>query len=71
MITKLLLEGALKIVSIRKDSNKTKRIAQVYSPREATPELILKETEPNMFKDMVNNVLFKLTNEGMVRVAEA
>lgn len=71
MITKLLLEGALKIVSIRKDSNKAKRVAQVYSPREATPELILKETEPNMFKDMVNNVLFKLTNEGMVRVAEA
>jgi hypothetical protein len=71
MITKLLLEGALKIVSIRKDSNKTKRVAQVYSPREAAPELILKETEPNMFKDMVNGILFKLTNEGMVKVAEA
>ena len=69
MITKLILDGALKLVQVCKYSNHKNRIAKVLDPRGTVPEHIYYEVTPNMFKDTVNNKLFKLTPEGMENIA--
>lgn len=69
MITKLVVDSVLKLVQVCKYSNKNNRVAKVYNPREAVPENILTEVQPNIFKDMVNNKLFKLTPTGMENIA--
>ena len=68
MITKLILDGVLKLVQVCKHENKV-RTARVFNPRESVPEGLLHEVTPNIFKDKVNNKLFKLTSEGMINLA--
>lgn len=66
MITSLLIEGVLKLVSVRKDSNKTKKTAQVYNVRESIPESVLDEIGENIFVERGGSAHYKLTNMGMV-----
>ncbi len=66
MITSLLIEGVLKIVSIRKDSNKSKKTAQVFDPRGNVPETVLDEIGENIFVERGTSNRFALTNLGMV-----
>ena len=66
MITSLLIEGVLKIVSIRKDSNKSKKTAQVFDPRGNVPEAVLDEIGENIFVERGTSNRFALTNLGMV-----
>ena len=66
MITSLLIEGVLKIVSIRKDSNKSKKTAQVFDPRGSVPEAILDEIGENIFVERGTSNRYSLTNLGMV-----
>jgi hypothetical protein len=43
MFTSLLIDGVLKIVSIRKDKNKKHSVARIYNPNQNIPEAVLNE----------------------------
>lgn len=64
MITRLIVDGLLKLVSVRKDEHSSKRIARVYDPACQIPEGVIVEKENNIFYDEVNNRIFKLTKLG-------
>jgi hypothetical protein len=68
MISALLLNGVLKLIQVRKDTNKNKRVCRIYDPRATIPENILDEVIPDsdLFKDKVTGKRFKFTREGMI-----
>lgn len=66
MIAPLLWKGVLKLVHIRKDSNKNTNVARVYNVRETTPEAIFTEIAPNCFEDTLTGDLFKVLDGAMV-----
>ena len=65
MITKLVVDGVLYIVSIWKYDNQSRRTAKVYDPRQSTPEKVLEEIETNVFLDQEYNKKYILTPLGM------
>lgn len=67
MITKLLLDGALKLVQVIKHETGLKT-ARIYNPREAVPEKILYEDyhQENIFHDEVDNRKYLYTQSGMI-----
>lgn len=64
MITTLIVDGLLKLASIRKDEHSTNRIARIYDPACQIPEGIIVEQDKNIFYDEVNDRSFKLTKLG-------
>lgn len=68
MITALLLDKVLKLVSIRKDEHSKKQVARIYNPRETVPEAIYHETDKNIFHDDVTGRKFHLTPTGLIGI---
>lgn len=68
MIAPLIWKGVLKLVQIRRDSNKNTNVARVYNPREQTPEAIFVEIAPNCYEDSLTGDLFKVLNNKMVAI---
>lgn len=64
MITKLLVDGVLKLVQIRKSQNKN--VARVYDPKSQIPETILNEIAPNCYENGLTGDLFKVEDGAMV-----
>ncbi len=64
MITHVLLNGILKLVSIRKTDKGN--VARIYNPREAVPEAIFPEIAPNCYENQIDGGLFKLLDGKMV-----
>lgn len=60
MIVRLLIDGMLHLVHIRKDSNKEQRTARVHEATTNQPVSVMTEIEKNRFKDEVNNKVYNL-----------
>lgn len=68
MITTVLLNRVLKLVSIRKDSNSDKQVARIYDLKSTVPENILHEKEKNIFHDDLTGEKFHLTPTGLIGI---
>lgn len=68
MITTKLINGILKLVTIRKDKNSDKQVAWVYDLKSTVPETILHEKEKNIFHDNLTGEKFHLTPTGMIGI---
>ncbi len=66
MIAPLIWKGVLKLVQIRKDSNKKTNVARVYHPTQQLPEAIFTEIAPNCYEDELTGDLFKVLDGAMV-----
>ena len=58
MITAAIINGIAKVIWVRKDQNKSKRIARIYSLSSVEPERIVEETIPGVFRDKINKERF-------------
>lgn len=64
MFTRLLIDGALKIVHVISYKNK-KRIARIYGLNKTIPEAVLFEIENDKFLDTISDKGYRLTPTGM------
>jgi hypothetical protein len=67
MITKLLVDGALKLVQVIRYGNK-KSVARLYDPKGTIPEAVLFEIQENMFLDINTDKSYQLTSTGMIGI---
>ena len=65
MITKLVMDGVLKLVQVCKHNAESKRVARIFDPRGVIPEAVYNEIEPDTFRDDVNDKVYKLTPTGL------
>lgn len=69
MITKLLLDGALKLVQVIRHESGLKT-ARIYNPRENVPEKILYESryDQELFIDELTGAKYRYTQTGMIQL---
>lgn len=67
MLTSLIIDGILKLVWVRRDSNKKKSVCRIYSITGTVPEKVIDEVIPGsgLFRDNEGR-RFKFTGERMV-----
>lgn len=67
MLTSLIIDGILKLVWVRRDSNKQKMVCRIYPIVGNVPEKIINEVIPGsgLFRDSEGR-RFKFTGERMV-----
>jgi hypothetical protein len=66
MIARLIINGFLHVVRIRKDSNKEQRTARVHEAKTDMPVAVLTEVERNKFKEEATGKMYQL--DPMTRV---
>lgn len=65
MITRLIIDGVLKIAQIVRYEHQKTRVAKVFDPRGAVPERVLDEVQENIFLDREYDKKYILTPLGM------
>lgn len=68
MISSIILNGIVKLISVRKDSNKERAVCRVYDLTSQVPSRVLEERIPGsgLFRDTETNKRFKISGDIVV-----